>query len=71
METKMTANETPNKYDLAANDAEKEMISILDGLSVEEKNGALAILQWQAKHYMKAGHKRLGRILVKLSGETK
>ena len=66
----MTTNETPNQYDMAANDAEKELVTMLNDLSAEEKNGALAILQWQSKHFMKAGHKRLGRILVKLSKQT-
>jgi len=66
----VTETGVPNKYDLAANEAEKDLISLLNDLSVEEKNSALAIFQWQAKHYMKAGHKRLGRILVKFSKET-
>jgi len=43
--------------DLEAEAAEDE----LDGI---DPNAIQAIAQWWAKHYLIAGHKRLGRVLI-------
>jgi hypothetical protein len=59
--------EEPAEFDLAAEEAEKKLVSLLDGLSPEEKKGALMVFQWHKNNYMQAGHKRLGRIQVKYS----
>ena len=62
----MSENELVNQFDLAADAAEKELVSLLEGLDTSEKIGAMSVIRWQAKNYLAAGHKRLGRILVKL-----
>lgn len=46
--------------DAAAEEAEKDLAT-LDPAAVE------LIAAWWSKWYMKAGHKRLGRIMVKLA----
>jgi hypothetical protein len=48
------------EMDAAAGEAEKDLAT-LDQAAVE------TIAAWWAKWYMKAGHKRLGRIMVKLA----
>ena len=48
------------KMDAAAEDAEKDL-AILDQAAVE------TIAAWWLKWYMTAGHKRLGRLLVKIA----
>jgi hypothetical protein len=48
------------EMDTAAEEAEKDLAT-LDQAAVE------TIAAWWAKWYMKAGHKRLGRIMVKLA----
>ena len=63
----MSESNAPNMYDLAADSAEKELLNILDGLGDTEMTGAMAVIRWQEKNYGTAGHKRLGRILVKLA----
>lgn len=70
MEVDVAESKVPNKFDIAAIDAEKDLISLMNDLSDEEKTGAMAIFHWHAKHYVNAGHKRLGRIHVKLSKGT-
>ena len=49
-----------NDFDPAAKNAEADL-DLLDF----EKLSASALSRWFAKNYMAAGHKRLGRILVK------
>jgi hypothetical protein len=63
-------NETTTHYDAAAAEAEHDLTALLNAMTEEEKKGARQVFQWQAKHYLTAGHKRLGRILVKLAGVT-
>ncbi len=63
----MAENEVPNKYDVAAETAKKDLVSLLEQMDDAEKKGAMAVIQWQAANYMTAGHKRLGRILVSVS----
>ena len=48
------------EMDTAAEEAEKDLTT-LDQAAVE------TIAAWWAKWYMKAGHKRLGRIMVRLA----
>jgi len=48
------------EMDTAAEEAEKDLAT-LDQAAVE------TIAAWWAKWYMKAGHKRLGRIMVRLA----
>jgi hypothetical protein len=48
------------KMDAAAEEAEKDLGS-LDRAAVE------ALAAWWQKWYMKAGHKRIGRIMVKIA----
>jgi hypothetical protein len=48
------------EMDAAAGEAEKDLAT-LDQAAVE------TIAAWWSKWYMKAGHKRLGRIMVKLA----
>lgn len=46
--------------DAAAGEAEKDLASI-------DQAAVKAIATWWLKWYMKAGHKRLGRIMVKVA----
>ena len=48
------------EMDAAAGEAEKDLAT-LDQAAVE------TVATWWSKWYMKAGHKRLGRIMVKLA----
>jgi len=48
------------EMDAAAKEAEKDLAT-LDQAAVQ------AIATWWAKWYLKAGHKRLGRIMVRLA----
>jgi hypothetical protein len=48
------------KMDAAAEEAEKDL-GTLDRVAIE------AVAAWWLKWYMKAGHKRLGRIMVKVA----
>jgi hypothetical protein len=48
------------EMDAAAVEAEKDLATV-DRAAVE------AVASWWAKWFMKAGHKRLGRIMVKLA----
>jgi Protein of unknown function (DUF1156) len=51
-------NEQMRKINNAAGAAHKELLEHLDDWS------ARAVTKWWAKWYLKAGHKRLGRLLV-------
>lgn len=48
-------------FDTAAEEAKKELVENI------KKWTALELGKWFAQHYMKAGHKRLGRIVVDVS----
>ena len=52
MESKLSAS-----MDRAAEEAAREIESI-------DKGAVKAVAEWWARHYMSAGHKRLGRILL-------
>ena len=47
--------------DNAAKNAETELTGTLSGEAVTQ------VAEWFAKWYLKAGHKRLGRLLVKIA----
>jgi len=49
---------SPEAMDLAASEAEKELESL-------DKKAVEVVALWWQKWYMDAGHKRLGRILIK------
>jgi hypothetical protein len=58
---KISSEEKENnmpEMDLAAEEAAKEL---------DPTWSAMELAQWWAKHYLKAGHKRLGRLIVDLS----
>jgi len=52
------------QMDAAANVADKELRQIPHDASM------LEVPRWFARHYMQAGHKRLGRILASYAKET-
>lgn len=54
----------PEEMDKAAEVAEKE----LEGMP---QTVVIPLARWFASHYLKAGHKRLGRILVGVAKRTK
>ena len=54
---------TPEEMDAAANEAEEDLNNLPD-----EAVGPVAA--WWAKWFAKAGHKRLGRILVAIDREN-
>lgn len=54
-----------SEFDEAAEVAEKEYRE-----EIIENGSAEDVAHWWKKHYLKAGHKRLGRILVKIAKET-
>ena len=56
-------SDTENQMDLAAEEAMKELTNDIPA------EHAQAIALWWKKHYLKAGHKRLGRLLVKYATE--
>jgi hypothetical protein len=56
----MPREEQP-EMDEAAKEAEKELLEHFDQWS------ARAVAKWWTKWYLKAGHKRLGRLLVDLT----
>ncbi len=50
----------PVEMDRAANEAEQDLENLEDTV-------VKTMADWFTKHYLKAGHKRLGRILVSIS----
>ena len=66
----MTEKQAPNEFDIAAEKAEKELHALLEVLGESEIYGARVVINWQANNYQKAGHKRLGRILVKIAKDS-
>jgi len=57
----------PNQFDEAATEAEGEFSSLMKEFG-NKKMSAIQVVEslqgWWKNHYMKAGHKRLGRVLV-------
>lgn len=57
-------SETENEFDLAASQAEQELATLKANAAKEKKEVSLSeVSAWWKKWFMKAGHKRLGRIL--------
>jgi len=57
---------TEEEMDKAAQAAEKELRQRLEAGAAP----ALYVAEWWARWYMQAGHKRLGRLMVKIAGEN-
>jgi hypothetical protein len=57
----MASDDQLREMDNAAASAKNELLEHVDGWS------ARAVTTWWAKWYLKAGHKRLGRLLVELA----
>ncbi len=53
---------TSEQMDEAASEAKQDLSNLTD-------EAVKAVAGWFAKHYLKAGHKRLGRVLVAISKE--
>lgn len=53
----------PEAMDAAAGIADKELREM-------NQNQTVMVARWFRKHYLKAGHKRLGRALVAFAKET-
>jgi hypothetical protein len=51
------------KMDAAAEVAAAELTKLLKPLTPAERKGAEVVIGWWKANYMKAGHKRLGRII--------
>jgi hypothetical protein len=60
----MPVDEDLGKMDRAAVEAQFELQQDVHSWS------AYDLMDWWSRWYLKAGHKRLGRILVKLAGRT-
>jgi hypothetical protein len=60
----MSSDDQLREMDAAAGAAKKELLEHLDEWS------AKAVAKWWAGWYLKAGHKRLGRILVELTRKS-
>ena len=58
---------TEEEMDKAVLEAEKELRQKLEAGSAT----ALFVADWWTKWYMQAGHKRLGRLMVKIAKEQK
>ncbi len=63
----MGNNEILNQMDAAGDAAEQELRALIK--STPKEDLAEVLFKWYQKWYMKAGYKRLGRILVALAKE--
>ncbi len=61
-ETEMENRDTKQTMDNAANEAEKDLENVPNDI-------LLPTAKWVKKWYLKAGYKRLGRILVNIAGK--
>ena len=59
----------PEEMDREAEKAEVKLQERMGNMDIKEQQVAYAIFQWFSDYYLKAGHKRLGRILVRLNKE--
>lgn len=64
MTKRMSADEQMEAMDAAAFLAHQELETAMQ--SPEAQQAILAVAKWWKKWYLKAGHKRLGRLLAKL-----
>lgn len=58
-------DEAMRHMDEAAEQAQDELKAQIDNMSAQD------LIKWWSKWYMKAGHKRLGRILVSMGKSIK
>lgn len=56
--------EDENKFDVAAEEARKQLDEMYRDLSPEEKKVFIKIVAWWRNNFMSSGHKRLGRIIA-------
>lgn len=63
----MVKNEILEQMDAAGDAAEQELRALIKSTPKEDSLGAL--FKWYQNWYMKAGYKRLGRVLVMLAKE--
>jgi len=63
----MVKNEILEQMDAAGDAAEQELRALIKSMPKEDSLGAL--FKWYQNWYMKAGYKRLGRVLVMLAKE--
>jgi hypothetical protein len=54
-------------FEQAADEAKEDFRKIFVSMTPEEEKGAKKVAMWFKAHYLKAGHKRLGRILVEIA----
>jgi uncharacterized protein (DUF305 family) len=57
------AEKEPNSFDAEALKAEAELKPLVEALTPEQKQAIAKLQQWWSRWYMKAGHKRLGRLI--------
>lgn len=58
-------SEGSNTFDEAAALAAEHLKQLVEEWTASEKRGALSVMEWFASNYAKAGHKRLGRLIVR------
>lgn len=57
---------SPEEMDISAEEANQELIRLLDAMKPDEKVAVTRLIGWWKKWFMSAGYKRLGRIIVNL-----
>lgn len=57
----------PTKMDDAAQKAQEELAGWMDKCNQDQHQGIKFIAEWWNKYFMTAGHKRLGRVLLKIA----
>jgi len=55
---------TPEEMDLAGEAAADEMMDEMGALTLEQRLVISKVADWWRRNYLKAGHKRLARILM-------
>jgi len=67
-EVSQMADFNPAEMDKAAEEAKAELSQMLKDLEGDDARlkAMLGVFNWWHKHYLKAGHRRLGRIVVSL-----
>jgi hypothetical protein len=57
-------NEVMQQMNMAADEADAALVTLMGQMTSEQKAGALKVMTWLSANYMKAGYKRLSKILV-------
>lgn len=63
MDDQKTIDENLAMMDEAAAAARIDLEQLTASFSAEHRVGAESLVQWYQRHFMQAGHKRLGRLL--------